>query len=83
MILCDLCGEARRCRPREIEGKEYSICSDCWTPLAAKLKGKGRAPKERETILLPRPQISMPEPKELEPMPGGPPKIWSRARKMQ
>ena len=48
MILCDLCGESKKCHPREIEGKEYDICADCWHPLAAKLKGKGREKKERD-----------------------------------
>ena len=43
MILCDLCGEAKECLQKEIEGKEYDLCTDCWRPLAEKLKGKGRA----------------------------------------
>ena len=43
MIICDLCGEARDCLQKEIEGKEYDICSECWNPLAQKLSGKGRA----------------------------------------
>ena len=78
MILCDLCGETKQCRPREIEGKEYDICSDCWSPLAQKLKGKGREIKERETVFLP-PVIQEPEPKETKPAPGEPPKIWGHA----
>jgi ribosome-binding protein aMBF1 (putative translation factor) len=61
MILCDLCGQARECEQKEIEGKEYDICTECWKPLAEKLKGKGRARKERETVFLPH------LPKELEP----------------
>ena len=76
MILCDLCGKAKRCEPREIEGKEYDICSDCWNPLAQKLKGKGRLKEEREMVFLP-PVIQQPEPKEPMPSPGEPPKIWS------
>ena len=77
MILCDLCGEAKRCRPREIEGLEYDICSDCWRSLAEKLKGKGRKPKERETVFLP--PVPAPEPpQETKPLPGEPPKIWGR-----
>lgn len=74
MILCDLCGQAKQCRPRQIEGKEYDICSACWKPLAEKLKGKGRVSKEREMVFLP----PAPEPKE-QPKPAppeGPPKIW-------
>ncbi len=78
MILCDLCGEAKRCRQREIEGKEYDVCSDCWKPIAEKLKGKGRKPKEQETVFLPR--VPAPEsPQETKPAPGEPPKIWGRA----
>ena len=42
MILCDLCGQAKECAPRQIEAKEYDICADCWNPLAEKLKVKGR-----------------------------------------
>ena len=74
MILCDLCGESKKCHPREIEGREYDICADCWHPLAAKLKGKGREKKERETVFLPA-QRTSPE-TESKPLPGEPPKIW-------
>lgn len=75
MILCDLCGQAKNCLTRQIEGKEYDICSECWTPLAKKLKGKGRVTKERETVFLP-PLTKEPEQPEPKPMPGAPPKIW-------
>jgi hypothetical protein len=76
MITCDLCGKAKECVQREIEGKEYDICAECWNPLAQKLKGKGRK-KNREIVLLPPPK-SVPEleVEEPEPLPGGPPKIW-------
>ena len=78
MILCDLCGEAKASKPRIIDGLEYDICADCWKPLVEKLKGKGRKPKERETVFLP--PIPAPEPqKENQPPPGEPPKIWGRA----
>jgi hypothetical protein len=40
MIICDLCGEARDCLQKDIEGKEYNICSGCWNPFAQKLRGK-------------------------------------------
>ena len=76
MILCDLCGHAKKSVPREIEGKEYDICSDCWKPIAEKLKGKGRVSQEPETVFLP-PRTMEPPPREAEPAPGGPPKIWS------
>src|SRR5262249_51700015 len=45
---CDLCGQAKKCLKKKIDGKEYDICSDCWTPLAEKLKGKGRVTMEPE-----------------------------------
>ena len=53
MIFCDLCGQAKECLQKEIEGKEYDICAECWNPLAEKLKGKGREKKEREMVFLP------------------------------
>jgi hypothetical protein len=73
MIICDLCGEARDCLQKEIEGKEYDICSECWSPLAQKLRGKGRA-INREIVLLPTP--SAVEEQEDEQRPGEPPEIW-------
>src|SRR5260370_12746720 len=41
MIICDLCGEAKESLRKEIEGKEYDICSGCWTPFPQNLTGKG------------------------------------------
>jgi hypothetical protein len=73
MIICDLCGNANGCEPKEIEGKEYDICADCWKPVAEKLKGKGRTRKPRETVILPAPK----EPQRETPPPGRPPKIWA------
>jgi hypothetical protein len=73
MIICDLCGEAKDCKQKEIEGKEYDICAECWNPLAQKLEGKGRT-KHQETVFLPPPRMK--EPKEEVPLPGEPPKIW-------
>jgi hypothetical protein len=77
MILCGLCGQAKACQQKEIEGKEYDICSECWNPLAEKLKGKGRVRKEREIVCLPS---VTPEPKREDPNPGRgePPTIWGR-----
>jgi ribosome-binding protein aMBF1 (putative translation factor) len=77
MILCDLCGRTKECWQREIEGREYDICSRCWKPLEQKLKGKGRVKRERETVFLP-PLTTPSELKEPQPSPGEPPKIWSR-----
>jgi len=74
MILCDLCGQANECQQKEIEHKEYDICSECWNPLAEKLRGKGRTKKEREVVFLP-PLTNEPE-REPKPVPGEPPKIW-------
>jgi hypothetical protein len=31
-----------KCLQKEIEDLEFDICEACWTPLAAKLSGKGR-----------------------------------------
>jgi len=52
MIICDLCGDTKDCLQKEIEGKEYDICSECWNPFAQKLRGKDRV-KSRETVFLP------------------------------
>jgi ribosome-binding protein aMBF1 (putative translation factor) len=76
MMTCDLCGEAKDCLQKEIDGKEYDICSDCWNSLTKKLKGKGRT-KIRKTVFLPPPQIIRKgEEDEPKPLPGEPPKIW-------
>jgi hypothetical protein len=76
MITCDLCGEPKDCRQKEIEGKEYDICGKCWNPLAQRLAGKGRT-KNRETVFLPPPRVlNERENEEEKPLPGEPPKIW-------
>jgi ribosome-binding protein aMBF1 (putative translation factor) len=67
MILCDVCGQAKECSEKQIEGKEYDICSECWNALAEKLKGKGRTKKEQETVFLPPPPKE-PEPGETKPV---------------
>ena len=79
MIVCDLCGQAKDCSSKEIEGKEYDICSQCWNALAEKLKGKGRVKEERRTVFLPPPSKE-PEPQQPKPEPGKPPTIWGEAR---
>jgi len=62
---------------KEIEGKDYDICSECWNPFAQKLRGKGRV-KNRETVFLPTPRRNKErEDEEPGPLPGEPPKIWS------
>ncbi len=76
MIICDLCGEGKDCLQKEIEGREYDICSECWNPLAQKLRGKGRA-INREIVLLPPPRaIKEREDEEPGSLPGDPPKIF-------
>ena len=76
MIICDWCGEAKDCVQKEIEGKEYDICSECWTPLAQKLKGKGR--KKHDTVFLPPPRVVKEQEDEELPKkpPRNPPKIF-------
>ena len=77
MILCDLCGQARECLQKEIEGREFDICADCWRPLEEKLKGKGRVRREREMVVLPA--RTAPEIEEPGTAPGSPPKIFGEA----
>ncbi|PYT77198.1 MAG: hypothetical protein DMG40_24245 [Acidobacteria bacterium] len=73
MITCDLCGKAKDCLQKEIDGRQYDVCAECWNPLAQRLEGKGR--KIRETVFLPPRPVKEREEEE-EPLPGGPPKIW-------
>jgi ribosome-binding protein aMBF1 (putative translation factor) len=74
MIVCDLCGQARECVQKEIEGREFDLCLECWRPLEEKLRGKGRVKRERETVVLPQ---SAPQPEQPKaPPPGLPPKIF-------
>jgi ribosome-binding protein aMBF1 (putative translation factor) len=75
MILCDLCGQAKDCSQKAIEGREFDICADCWQPIEERLRGKGRAKKTRETVVLP--QIT-PQPEEPKAPSGIPPKIFGQ-----
>jgi ribosome-binding protein aMBF1 (putative translation factor) len=77
MITCDLCGEAKDCSQKEIEGKEYDICSECWKPLEQKLRGKGRVKKEMVSLSPPPEKHREGEEK---PEPGEPPKIWGEVQ---
>jgi ribosome-binding protein aMBF1 (putative translation factor) len=79
MILCDLCGQARECLQKEIEGRVFDICADCWHPLQEKLKGKGRVKREREMVVLPR---TSPETEEPKTPPGSPPRIFGEATRL-
>jgi hypothetical protein len=76
VILCDLCGQCKECLQKEIAGKEYDICAECWNTLAEKLKGKGRITPRREIVLLPPPRVVTEREHEPKPLPGEPPKIW-------
>jgi len=73
VILCDLCGNQKECFQKEIDGREFDICTDCWRPLEEKLRGKGRSKRKREMVFLPPPVT--PEPEEPKTPPGLPPKI--------
>jgi hypothetical protein len=78
MIFCDLCRESKDCLQKEIDSREYYICADCWHLLAEKLKGKGRAKKNRETVFLPPASAPEREPEGPKP-PERPPKIVGAA----
>jgi len=63
---------------KEIEGREYDICSECWAPLAERLKGKGIL-KNSETVFLPPPRrVKEREDEEPKPLPGEPLKSGAR-----
>lgn len=79
VILCDFCGQSKECLQKEIDGREFDICADCWRPLEEKLKGKGRVKRKREVVLLP-PTAPETHPDQPKPAPGTPPKIWGSAR---
>ncbi len=74
-VTCAMCGESKDCTAREIEGKEYDLCIDCWDALNHKLEGKGREIKRRMTVLVPPPPDTQKEKPET-PAPHEPPKIW-------
>jgi len=79
VVICDLCDKEKDCLQKEIEGKEYDICSESWKPFAQRLTGKGRT-KNRDTVFLPPPRaIEEREDEEEKPLPGEPPKIWGAA----
>jgi len=47
---CDLCGNPAECVQKEIDGKVFDLCASCWTPIAEKLRGKGRAAGPAQAI---------------------------------
>jgi hypothetical protein len=73
VVTCDLCRQEKDCASKEIDGREFDICQECWRPLEEKLKGRGRPKRKRETVFLAPP--TAPEPTETKTLPGLPPKI--------
>jgi hypothetical protein len=76
---CVLCGNIRKCSPKEIERQEYDICLLCWKALESKLQGKGRVRRSLEVVLLP----AVPVPSTEAPakaVPRHPPTIWGALR---
>src|SRR5260370_15738828 len=51
MIICDLCGDAKDCLQKEIEGKEYDICSEYWNPFTQKLEGERQCEESGNCVL--------------------------------
>ena len=77
---CDLCDQIRECVQKKIQGKHYDICLECWNPLEAKLKGKGRTTPAKvpfEVYLPPMTKADAADDKE-KPFPGAPPETWLR-----
>ena len=81
MIICDLCGKQKECLQKEIEGREFDVCADCWRPLEEKLKGKGRVKRKPEMVFLPPRTALEPEPGDPKTPPDLPPKIFGSAEK--
>ncbi len=50
MIYCDMCGEAKECLQKVIDGRKFDVCERCWRPLADKLRGKGRLDESLEEV---------------------------------
>ena len=46
MILCDLCGNQKECFQKEIDGREFDICADCWWPLGREAERQRAVEKE-------------------------------------
>ena len=37
MLSYDLCGKTAECLQKEIDGREFDVCQECWAPLSEKL----------------------------------------------
>jgi ribosome-binding protein aMBF1 (putative translation factor) len=46
VILCDLCGNQKDCFQKEIDGREFDICADCWWPLGREAERQRAVEKE-------------------------------------
>ncbi len=77
LATCALCGESKECSSREIEGREYDLCAECWDAMSRKLEGKGREIKHRPAVYIP--PLEIPKEKPEQPAPHEPPKIWFQA----
>jgi len=77
MITCDLCGEAKDCLQKQIEGKESISAQDAGSRWNRNFGGKGRVRKEM--VFLPPPAEKEQEDEE-KPGPGEPPKIWGKGQ---
>lgn len=75
---CDLCDQVKDCAVKEIDGREYDICPECWAPLEQKLSGKGR---KKDRVYIP-PPVSPERKDEEKPRPGEPPKIWCSSERV-
>ncbi len=53
MIICDLCGIAKDCLQKEIEGKEYDICSvfRMLEPVRTKAEGERQSEESGNRVL--------------------------------
>jgi ribosome-binding protein aMBF1 (putative translation factor) len=81
VILCDLCGGQKECLQKEIDGREFDICGDCWRQIEEKLEGKGRVKRRREMVFLPPRPAPEREPEEPKSPPGSPPKIVGKSER--
>ncbi len=77
LAICALCGESKESSSREIEGREYDLCTECWEMLSRKLSGKGRKIEQLPTVYIP--PLETPKEKPESPAPHEPPKIWFQA----
>ena len=51
MVVCDVCGQRKECFQRDIEGKVYDICNECWIPIAMRLEGTGKEKHQNPSLV--------------------------------